>query len=277
MKILIVGCGVMGRWFADFFARSGHTLYFYDVDKISALRLSRKKYGVAISSLSRVPDIDGVLISTPIREAGKLIDSISGSLNAGKFIIEISSFKKPIWREVEKARQRGIICISIHPLFGPGMKDLKGTCTVHVEPSRPISERKILKKLLRGTRIFRMSLDEHDYAMGIAISLTHLVGLASGSALVKLGYNAPLTKSLSILLSLVAISYSEPISFYSEEVMYNEYSLQSCNVFLKEFRSFIEEHDTSRVINKVLNVREALGKRFKISSIYKELYSHTIN
>ncbi len=277
MKILIVGCGVMGSWFADFFARNGHKLYLYDVNKNSALRLSRKKYGVALSSLSKLPEIDGVLVSTPIREAGKVISNISRSLKVGKFIIEISSFKKPIWKEIEEARRRGIICLSIHPLFGPGVRDLRGTSTVHVEPSEPVSERRILRKLLRGTRLVRMSLDEHDYAMGIAISLTHLVGLAFGSTLVKLGYTAPLTKSLSAALSLVAISYSEPASFYSEEVMYNEYSMLSYETFLREVRSFIEEHDSDKIIDRVMSVKEALGKRFKISKIYVEIYRQSIN
>lgn len=277
MKILIVGCGVMGSWFADFFARNGHKLYLYDVNKKSALRLSRKKYGATLSSLSRLPDVDGVLVSTPVRETGKVISSISRSLKLGNFIIEISSFKKPIWKEIEDARRRGIICLSIHPLFGPGERDLRKTITVHVEPSDPASERRILRKLLRGTRLVRMSLEEHDYAMGIAISLTHLVGLAFGSTLVKLGYNAPLTKSLSAALSLVAISYSEPASFYSGEVMHNEYSMLSYETFLREARSFIEEHGSDKIISKVMSVKEALGKRFKISRIYEEIYRHSIN
>ncbi|MEM3905795.1 MAG: prephenate dehydrogenase [Nitrososphaerota archaeon] len=273
MKILIIGCGMMGSWFADFFARHGHKLYFYDVNKRSALILQRKNYGTALPSLSKLPEIDGVLVSVPIRETGKIIRNLSKLLDTDNFIIEISSFKGPIWKDVVKARQRGILCISIHPLFGPGKKDLKDSYTVHVKPSDLRSERMILRRLLDGTRFVTMSPEEHDSAMGIAISLTHLVGVSFGSTLVKLGYDAPLTKSLSTALSLIAISYSEPISFYSKEVLYNKYSLISYNLFMKEFLSFIRERDIVKIIKKLKNVRSYLGKRYKISRIYKEIYS----
>lgn len=263
----------MGSWFADFFARNGHKLYFYDVNRGSALRLSKKTHGVALSSLTRLPEIDGALVSTPINETGKVIAALSKSLGKNKFIIEISSFKGPAWREVRRARRRGVICISIHPLFGPGKKDLKGSYTVHVEPSSLRTERRILKKLLRGTRFVTMSLKGHDNAMGVAISLTHLIGISFGSTLIKLGYNAPLTKSLSTVLSLVAISYSEPTSFYSKEVMHNKYSLRSCSLFMKELASLIGERDIDRLIKKIKDVKTRLGKRFKISKIYKETYS----
>lgn len=264
---------MMGSWFADFFARNGHELCFYDVNKSSALRLQRKRYGTALLSLSRLPDIDGVLISTPIRETGKVIANLSKLLGTDKFIIEISSFKGPIWREVVKARKKGLTCISIHPMFGPGKKDIKDSCTVHVEPSNLKYERLILKRLLDGTRFVNMSLEEHEYAMGIAISLTHLVGISFGSTLIKLGYHAPQTKSLSTLLSLIAISYSEPISFYSKEVLYNKYSMMSYRFFIKEFLSFVREQDIDRLVKKITDVKICLGKRFKISKFYKEIYS----
>ncbi len=262
----------MGGWFAEYFTRKGHTLYLYDINKSLALRLSKKGLGSALTSLTRLPDINGALVSTPINNTGNVIYRLSKLLNTDQFILEISSFKKPIWRDVVKARDRGFLCISIHPLFGPGKRDLRDSITVHVEPSRPILERRILKHLLSDTQFIRMSHEEHDFAMGVSISLTHVVGLALGSTLVKLRYNAPLTKSLSTALSLVAISYSEPSSFYSREVLHNDYALRAYRVFLEEVYSLIKEQRMDRVLKEIKNVKVFLNRWFKITDMYWELY-----
>jgi chorismate mutase/prephenate dehydrogenase len=179
-RILIVGgAGEMGKWFAAFLRRRGHRVAIYDLKK----RGPRSRACRTLEDGLRKTDL--VLISVPLDRIAVILGRLA-ELRFPGIVCDIASIKGHIAGALGSARQRGLKVTSIHPLFGPGTRDLDRK-TVCLCPcgSRRADQR--IRDLFRGPeiRLVSLSLEEHDRLISYVLGLSHVVNLIFGAVLVR--------------------------------------------------------------------------------------------
>lgn len=240
MEILIVGCGRMGSWFAAHLKKSGYRVYLYDKSLKKAKALA-ERLGCSYLPSLRLSRSPSVLVAVPIANYPEVFEKLTSLDFKPKWVLEIASFKQPIMRVLRYVRNSGIEVVSIHPLFGPETKTLRGTVTAHVEPSRRKKERAIINSILRGTKIIEVDAATHDKVMYFALSLPHLIGLSYAMTLRR----APnitrklLTNSMRQLIALSMISVKESPTFYNKETFLNKDCLSVYEEFQRNLLSII--------------------------------------
>jgi len=275
MSILVIGCGAMGSFIARLLKRRGLEVILHDRDRRTLVATSKRIGAPAIASLDRdLTDVEGVIIAVPVDNAPRVIKDVSRRLREGAWLMEIASFKTPLQQALSHARMIGLTCISAHPLFGPMVDELAGTKTAHVSPVEREEERRILKRILKGTRIVEVSTELHDEAMGVCISLTHAIGLAAGLLLTEMGGTTLTlsTKSLSVLNKLAAISLTEPPSFYMGYTMNNKYAEKAYSTFVEKLMTITSKKNRNKLHLIAGRTRREMDRLIEIKRLYREVY-----
>ena len=234
LDFLIVGCGLMGGWFARHLSGMGHSLELYDVNRRAAEAVASEVGGRALRDLSESSDGRGVIVAVPISSAREVLRELGSRPDGWRFVVEITALKGPVAAEVRRLRRKGMTVVMLHPLFGPRTRDVGGAKVVHVEPGDEERERKVIEELLPGAEVIRMGLREHDAAVRYSVALTHFIGLAAASLLARSRTRKLPTNSMTVLMRLVEIALSEPESFYRDELMRSTSSVNVMRSFLRE-------------------------------------------
>lgn len=275
MAILIVGCGAMGSFIAHLLKERGFEILLHDKDRGALVKTRRALKARALTSLEGgLTDIEGAVVAVPIDSAPTVIRGLSRLLSRDAWIMEIASFKSPIQPAIRYARKKGLTCVSAHPLFGPMTNDLAGTRTAHVSPAERDKERRILRMILRGTKIVEVDVERHDEAMGIGISLTHAIGLAAALLLSERDGTAIAlsTKSLSLLSGLAAIALTESPSFYTGYTMGNKHATAAYSEFIRFMKRVTSKENRAKPHLIAAKARREVGDLMKIERIYREIY-----
>lgn len=239
MNALVVGAGSIGGLLANHLA-AHHEISIFDLDMEKASDLA-KRLGARTDRDPDPSEFDLVLVSVPISSAASVVRSMSSRMRKGSSIIEVSSIKSPVIGALREVASRGITVISIHPLFGPGLKDLsKGRAAlIPVENGE--------EELRRVSAIFPfdyvvVSLEEHDRAMAW-LALIHLIlhaFLASSrdfSSILK----SLETTSLKWFLRLGASSLLQSESLTRDLIRENPYFPEVFENFLSSLKADLPE------------------------------------
>lgn len=259
MRLLIVGCGQMGGWFARHLSSLGHSLELYDIDRRAAEALASEVGGSAIGELRESAGSDGVIVAVPSRAVKGLLRELGPLQGRWGFLVEISALKGPLVGEVRKLRRRGMTVVMLHPLFGPRTRDLTGTVAVHVEPGDEEAERRVIGQILPGTEVISMGVREHDASVRYSIALTHFIGLAAGLLLTRSGAKPLPTNSMNALIRLVEIALAESDSFYTDDPMLSPSSRRVMRAFLREGERTLNLLERGAIASRLRTARE----RFK--------------
>jgi len=182
MVTIIGGVGRMGRWLAHYFSSRGHEVTVSDLNLDKAKALAETTgVKVAKSNVEAVKEADLIVVSTPIQVTPKVINEIASHIRKGAVVIEICSLKSSVVETMAKIAELDVRPLSIHPLFGPGAQKLAGKkiAVIPIVDSR--AETKLTKELFPGAEIIIAGAEEHDRAMGLALSLTHFINIVFAS------------------------------------------------------------------------------------------------
>ena len=204
----------MGSWLANFLSKNGYQVIVTDRNIPAARKLARAHdFRFVNDPATAIRMSQLVVMATPTHVTKKILQSLDGNISNNKLFIEISSVKAPLRSVLKKMNERGISVLSIHPLFGPGAKDVEGR-TVLVMPiaRRSRVADSFLRALRRnGAKLVKCSVDEHDKLISIILTLPHFLNVAFVNALKSLGVG-------SNLLSRVAGSTFRLQLLIAEEV-----------------------------------------------------------
>ncbi len=271
MLFTIIGCGKMGSWFAERLRSSGHSLLLHDSVRPRAVKLARRVSGEVLGSITEAPEDSPTVIALPVSATGPVIAELARGAEGRLRILEVSAFKRPLSRHLRYARMRGHLVASIHPLFGPGQPDDSGTVTIHVDRASR-SEDRLVRLVLPRTRLLRMSVEEHDRSMLFALSLTHFIGVSAGLALHRHRGQPVMTKSMSALLSLVAIALNESRSFYEDYPMRSPEALRVFRSYSRIASGLVGRLSREGGWGEVEAVMRGLVERLGLTDLYRSLY-----
>lgn len=264
MKVGVIGSsGAMGSFFVRYFLRRGFEVVGYDArpKKIRLLKLMDSRVRVARSS-------DVVIVATPMGKTVKTIRGFASALRPATVVVEISSVKGGLARDVRKAlAARRARLLSIHPLFGPSlpMSERLKVCVMKDERGSV----SLARRIFPGARLIPLTTEEHDKLMATVLSLTHAVNVAFASAVSRHGEFGMISKvstpASSLQFDLAQSVLSQDGNLYSRIATSNKHSKAALNSFireLQELRDAIADHDVGAYEQKF---RQA-ARRFPLAS-----------
>ena len=170
---IVGGSGGMGKLFAKIFKKHAKEVIICSRDFVKAKKVA-KSLNVSSWPIEECGKADVVLVSIPIEVTYKVCKEISRKMKKGALLIELSSVKRGIADKLSKdLEEKGINYLSLHPLFGPKIRSLKGKKIVIIRSNNNIIEEKILRFfLLKKIMMIESNVEEHDKFMA-AIQVAH--------------------------------------------------------------------------------------------------------
>ena len=195
MKVLIVGAGAMGNWFAEIVGEAA-TISFADIDT-GASEMAATRHGGSVFDPGDPEQVDLVCIAVPM---GVVTDTIATYAEyATKAIIDLSgSMRKPV--KAMRAAAPTVERMSLHPLFAPA--NAPGNVAVVTDNAGPVTSD--VSRMLDDAsyRVVETTIEEHDRAMETVQAKAHaaLLAYALVAEPIPPGFHTPISSGLDALL-----------------------------------------------------------------------------
>ena len=274
-KITILGAGgKMGQWFSKYFVANGYEVTGYDSEN----KITGKQIVQSDSLVGAVLKADYVLLCTPTRRTPEIIRLIAKEMKKGTYLIEISSQKSKTISALSKIPAK-INPICIHPMFGPGLKKVKGHNIISVPVKDAKKELTVAKTLFPEANFVTIDSTEHDKKIALILGLTHLVNLVFANVVSK-DEKISLTEKMSGTTFKAQKILAESIMTESPElietIISNPEIRKVGEEFWKDFGRLltaVQEGKTEEVVNYVKNCQERLSENVNLEDSYKKLTS----
>ena len=272
-KVTVVGAGgQMGQWFAKYFASKGFEVTGYDSEN----KVSGKDIIVSDSLVGAILKADYVVLCTPTRRTPEIIRLIAKEMKRGTYLIEISSEKSKVVSSLSKMPAK-INPICIHPMFGPGVKTIKGQNIISVPIKDAKKELTVTKSLFEGANFVTIDAVEHDKKIAVILGLTHLMNLVFANIVSK-DEKMLLTEKMSGTTFRVQKTLAESIMTESPELIETIIANPEIRRVAEELwkdigrlLTAVQESKTEEVVNYIKDCQDRLAKHTDINESYKKL------
>jgi len=272
-EIAIIGVnGKMGKWFANYFHKMGFKVKGFDTNN----EIKEKFIDKAHSLVSAILQIDYVLLCTPTKNTPEIIRLISKEMKRGSYLIEISSHKSKTAQTLLKTPSK-INPICIHPMFGPGTKNIAGKNIIIVPIKDAQKELTATKLLFPGANFVTIDSDEHDKKIGVILGLTHLINIAFANILAK-DEKISLTEKMSGTTFKAQRIIAESILTESAELIETIVSNPEVRKYGEEFWKDIgrlltnsQEGKSEEIIDYIKSSQEKISKNVDLEKSNKKL------
>lgn len=279
-SVAIVGVGKMGLWFCNYFSKkSNFNVSLYDKRKIN-LDLKKYPYNITVckSLETCVRKADIVIVCVPIRITIAVVNKCIPIMKKGARIVEITSLKTDIFDSLLKIPDH-LVPLSIHPMFGPGAKQLRDTKILIIPVRNKRKEQRLVKSLFNEAKtIVIKSPKYHDALMAVILGMVYYVNLLLGVTLSNenitllkkfsgttfylqaLLFESILTDNSSLISSLLADN-KELLKYLKK---FNEESTKLFSMLTKN------KVELEKRINKI---KKSYTNKRNIASSYEKMYS----
>ncbi len=272
MKVAIVGgAGKMGRLLGGYLKGNGHEISIIDPKAASS--------GLTSTKISSVREVDVIIVSVPMEQMTRVLQEVRINLKKGSQVIELSSLKSVTQTMMRKIAADGHTSVSLHPLFGPGIRDLRRARMALIPVLNEGIEKKLVRKLFPKGKIVVVGLKEHEHAMTSILSLTYFSNLLFATSLKKQDLKAlrALTgTTFSIQLTLSEALLNEDPSLFASILLLNPEFSKIAQDFAhrtKILAEQIEKKDRVNVTSQFKAARKILGDSESLNQSYQKLYS----
>ena len=271
--ITVIGAGgQMGQWFTKYFNSVGFEVTGHDSEN----KVTGKDIIVSESLVGSILKADYVVLCTPTRRTPEIIRLIAKEMKRGTYLIEISSEKSKVVSSLSKMPTK-INPICIHPMFGPGIKTLKGQNIISVPIKDAKKELTMAKTLFEGANFVTIDAVEHDKKIAVILGLTHLMNLVFANIISK-DEKTMLTEKMSGTTFRVQKTLAEGIMTESPELIETIIANPEIRRVAEELwkdigrlLTAVQESKTDEVIEYVKECQERLAKHTDVDESYKRL------
>ena len=272
-KITIIGAGgQMGRWSAKYFVDKGFEVTGHDPEN----EVKGKGVIVSDSLVGSILKADYVVLCTPTRRTPEIIRLIAKEMKRDAYLIEISSEKSKVASSLAKMPSK-VHPICIHPMFGPGIKTIKGKNIISVPIRDAKKELSVAKSLFSGASFVTIDAAEHDKKIAVILGLTHLMNLVFANIISK-DEKMLLTEKMSGTTFRVQKTLAESIMTESPElietIIANPEIRRVAEELWKDIGRLltdVQESKTEDVVGYIRDCQERLAKHTDINESYKKM------
>lgn len=272
-SITVIGAGgQMGQWFSKYFAEKGFEVTGFDEEN----KIKGKDIIQGSSLVGSILKADYVILCTPTRKTPEIIRLIAKEMKRGTYLIEISSEKTKAVSSLAKMPSK-INPICIHPMFGPGIKNIKGQNIISVPVKDAKKELSVAKDLFEGANFVTIDATEHDKKIAVILGLTHLMNLVFANIISK-DEKMALTEKMSGTTFRVQKTLAESIMTESPElietIIANPEIRRVAEDLWKDvgrLLTAVQESKTEEVISYIKACQERLSAKTDLDASYKKL------
>jgi len=272
-EIAIVGVnGKMGKWFANYFHKMGFKVKGFDTNN----EIKEKFIDKAHSLVSCILQIDYVLLCTPTKNTPEIIRLISKEMKRDSYLIEISSHKYKTAQTLLKTPSK-INPICIHPMFGPGIKNIAGNNIIIVPIKDAQKELTATKLLFPGANFVTIDAIEHDKKIAVILGLTHLINIAFANILAKddqISLTEKMAGTTFKAQRIIAESILTESAELIETIVSNPEVRRSGEEFWKDIGRLLtnsQEGKSEEIIDYIKSSQEKISKNVDLEKSYKKL------
>ena len=272
-EIAIVGVnGKMGKWFANYFHKMGFKVKGFDTNN----EIKEKFIEKANSLVSAILQIDYVLLCTPTKNTPEIIRLISKEMKRDSYLIEISSHKYKTAQTLLKTPSK-INPICVHPMFGPGIKNIAGKNVIIVPIKDAQKELTATKLLFPGANFVTIDAAEHDKKIGVILGLTHLINIAFANILAKddqISLTEKMAGTTFKAQKIIAESILTESAELIETIVSNPEVRRSGEEFWKDIGRLLtnsQEGKSEEIINYIKASQEKISKNVDLEKSNKKL------
>jgi len=272
-KITVIGAGgQMGQWFTSYFAEKDFEVTGHDSEN----KVTGKGIIVSDSLVGAILKADYVVLCTPTRRTPEIIRLIAKEMKRGTYLIEISSQKSKVVSSLMKMPDK-INPICIHPMFGPGIKNIKGKNIISIPIKDAKKELTVVKSLFEGANFVTIDAIEHDKKIAVILGLTHMMNLVFANIISK-DEKTALTEKMSGSTFKVQKTLAESIMTESPELIETIIANPEIRRYAEDLwkdvgrlLTAVQESKTEEVIDYIKQCKERLSKHSDIDESYKKL------
>ena len=272
-KIAIIGVnGKMGQWFANYFHKIGFEVIGFDTKNEGTEKFVTK----GNSLVGAILKTDYVLLCTPTKNTPEIIRLIAKEMQRGSYLIEISSQKFKTAQTLLKTPSR-VNPICIHPMFGPGTKNIDGKNIIIIPIKDAKKELSVTKLLFPKANFVTIDAPEHDKKIAVILGLTHLINIAFANILAK-DEKISLTEKMSGTTFKAQKILCESILTESPELIETIISNPEVRRFGEEFWKDVgklltdsQEGKSEEIINYIKASKEKISENVDLDKSYKKL------
>ncbi len=272
----------MGRWFARFLLAAGNEVVITGRSE-DKLRDLKTQLDVTVSTdLAVIKSADAVMISVPIESFEDVVKQLQSHIQPQQVVIDITSIKALPVAMMHRHLKAKLI-LGVHPLFGPGARDIVKQNFVLTPINQPETElaEKISQYLIaRGARVVLMSPQEHDEMMTVILGLAHFIAIVAADTLLSFG-RFPETEAVSgttykVLLTLIESVISEDPELYASLQMNLPGLTQIEETFVRNSQTWaqmVKNGNRQGFVNRMSNLKESLEKNDpNFKQAYQNMY-----
>jgi len=271
----------MGAWFADFLMKNGYRVAISDKNSRAARALARRKGFTFIESQeAAMRSAQIIVLATPTQVTKSILEQTPLSSSSEILVVEISSVKATLIGVLEELHKRGIDVLSIHPMFGPGIRRLKGNVILTTSvPAGNALARKLLSDFRRhGASVIRSDYDEHEKLLSALLTLPHFLNIAMVNTLRHAGLSVNRLREVAgttfrLQLLVAEAIFQEDLSNEASILIDSKRSLEILERFTRKSSAalhIIKKRNRSGMIQSLQAGREFLRK----DVLFRTAYHH---
>ena len=290
-NILIIGCGLIGssvlRAISHY--KVAKNIFVYEKSKSNLSKIKKLKLPCTTTTDFKkiVPNIDLIIVCTPLSEYKKIILKLNKYLLPKTIITDIGSSKEKSHNVIKENLKRGISWTSSHPIAGSevsgpahGKKDLflDKWCILIRESNTNQKHLSILRKFWTkiGSKISIMSSKKHDLVFSMTSHLPHLIAynLVKTATDFERKQKYELIKfSAGGLRDFSRIAASNEIMW--RDIFFNNQKniSDAIELFIKNLRAFkkdIESKNNKLILKKLIDTKKVRKKIIKLKQDISE-------
>ena len=270
--IAIIGAGgAMGKWFSEYFVKKGFEVTGFDNTNPVAKNIKK-----AESLISAILNVDYVLLSTPTKKTPEIIRLIAKEMKRESYLIDITSQKAKTATALGKIPGK-VSPICMHPMFGPGAKNLKNHNIVLVPIKDGKKELTVAKNLFPDGNFVTIDSTEHDKKIATILGLTHLINIAFANILAK-DDKITLTEKMAGTTFKAQKILAESIMTESPELIESIISNPEIRKVAEEFWKDVgrllasaQEGKSEEIIEYINTNKEKISQNVDLEKSYKKL------
>ena len=181
---IIGGSGGMGQIFSKYFKNHGYKVTIFARDKVRLKKVAEDlNVNYAMTLEGAVKNADLVLISVPISSTINVIKEITPYLKKDTLLSDITSLKSKICQVYRQELQKyPINCLSLHPMFGPGITDMHNYMMLSIRVGGTENYDDIVNNLIEifkssGLIVVETNPEIHDTRIALTLGLPHMLNI----------------------------------------------------------------------------------------------------
>jgi prephenate dehydrogenase len=277
---IIGGSGGMGQVFGRYFKQRGFNVTLFARNE-KKLKIAAENLGVKyeLDLNKSIEDADIVIVSIPISSTGEIIKKVAPLMKKDSLILDISSIKQDIHKKYP------INCLSIHPMFGPGIKNMKNYVMIVIRVGGTQRYDEIVDEFLGlfrsdGLIITETTPDIHDSRIALTLGVPHMFNILFLSLLRRrnesLSELTRYTGTTFLLQKIFAESIIQrEMEMFGEIQIENDKFHEILDIFedlIKEYKTIIKKKDLESFKNLFSEALEYSKEDKHFRNSYKYFY-----